>query len=87
MNDAGLRPANAILNNRMRRYKMRQMMMPDAEGGGRLLEMEGNVVQRVEGIDELILEDYPFEKRRYEGTTLPEIRKRLRGQVIFQDEE
>jgi hypothetical protein len=87
MNDAGLRPANAILDNRIRRYKMRQMMMPDASGGGRMLEMEGNVVHRVEGIDELILEDYPLEWRRYEGTTLPEVKKRLKGQVIIQDEE
>jgi ribonuclease HI len=87
MNDAGLRPANALLNNRVRRYKMRQMMMPDASGGGRMLEMEGNVVHRVEGIDELIPEDYPLEWRRYEGTTLPESRKRLKGQVIIQDEE
>jgi hypothetical protein len=30
MNDAVLRPANAILNNRVRWYKMRQMMMSDA---------------------------------------------------------
>jgi len=87
MNDARLRPANAILNNWVRRYKMRQMMMPNASGGGRMIEMEGNVVRRVEGIDELIPEDYPFEKRRYEGTTLPEIKKRLRGQVIIQEEE
>jgi len=87
MNDAGLRPANAILNNRVRRYKMRQMIMPDATGGGKMLEMEGNVVRRVEGIDELIPEDYPFERRRYEGTTLLEIRKRLKGQVIIQEEE
>jgi len=87
MNDAGLRPANAILNNRVRRYKMRQMMMPDAKGGGRMIEMDGNVVRRVEGIDELIPEDYPLEKRRYEGTTLPEIRKRLQGQVMIQEEE
>jgi len=87
MNDAGLRPANAILNNRVRRYKMRQMMMPNATGGGRMIEMEGNVVRSVEGIDELIREDYPLERRRYEGTTLPEIKKRLKGQVIIQEEE
>jgi len=87
MNNAGLRLANAILNNRVRRYKMRQMMMPDAAGGWRMIETEGNVVQRVEGIDELILEDYPLERRRYEGTTLPEVKKRLKGQVIIQDEE
>ena len=62
-------------------------MMPDATGGGKMMEMEGNVVRRVEGIDELIPEDYPFEKRRYEGTTLPEIKKRLQGQVIIQEEE
>jgi hypothetical protein len=63
------------------------MMMPDASGGGRMLEMEGNVVHRVEGIDELIPEDYPLEWRRYEGTTLPEVKKRLKGQVIIQEEE
>jgi len=44
INDARLRPANAILNNRVRRYKMRQMMMPDATGGGKMIEMEGDVV-------------------------------------------
>jgi len=87
MNEAGLRPAKAILDNRLRRYKMRQMMMPDATGGGKMLEMEDNVVRRVEGIDELIPEDYPLERRFYEGTTLPEVRKRLKGQVIIQDEE
>jgi len=87
MNDAGLRPANAILNNRVRRYKMRQMMMPDATGGGRMIEMEGNMVRRVEGIDELIPKDYPLERRSYERTTLPEIKKRLKGQVIIQEEE
>jgi len=54
MNDAGLRPAKALLNNRVRRYKLRQMMMPDAQGGGRMLEVRRNVLQRVEGIDELI---------------------------------
>jgi hypothetical protein len=31
---------------------MRRMMMPHAAGGQRMIEMEGNVVQRVEGIDE-----------------------------------
>jgi len=87
MNDAGPRLANAILNNCVRSYKMRQMMMPNAAGGGRMLEMEGNVVRRVEGIDELIPEDYPLERRFYEGTTLPEVKKRLKGQVIIQDEE
>jgi len=87
MNDAGLRPAKSILNNRVRRYKMRQMMMPDALGGGRMIETEGNVVRRVEGIDELIPEDYPLERRFYEGTTLLEVKKRLKGQVIIQEEE
>jgi len=87
MNDAGIRPATAILNNQVRRYKMRQMMMPDAVGGGRMIAMEGNVVRRVEGIDELIPEDYPLERRSYERTTIPEIKKRLKGQVIIQEEE
>ena len=65
MNDVGLRPATALLNNRVRRYKLRQMMMPDAQGGGRMLEVRRNVLQRVEGIDELIPEDKPFEMRSY----------------------
>ena len=52
-----------------------------------MIEMEGNVIRRVEGIDELIPEDYPLERRSYERTTLPEIKKRLKGQVIIQEEE
>jgi hypothetical protein len=87
MNDAGLRPANAILDNRVRRYKMRQMMMPDALGGRKMINTEEGVVQRVEGIDELIPEDYPLERRSYEWTTLPEIKWRLKGEVIIQEEE
>jgi len=70
MNDAGLRPAKALLYIRAHRYKLRQMMMPDAQGGRRLLEVWRNVLQRVEGIDELIPEDKPFERRSYETTTL-----------------
>jgi hypothetical protein len=66
---------------------MRQMMTPEATGGGKMLETEGGVVRRVEGIDELIPEDYPLEKHFYEGTTLPEVRKRLKGRVIIQQEE
>jgi len=87
MNDAGLRPAKALLNNRVRRYKLRQMMMPDAEGGGKMLEVQRNVLQRVEWIDELIPEDKPFERRSYERTTLPMDKRRLKGEVIIQEEE
>jgi len=87
MNDAGLRPATALLNNRVRRYKLRQMMMPDAQGGGRMLEVQRNVIQTVEGIDELIPEDKPFERRSYERTTLPTDRRSLKGRMIIQDEE
>jgi len=87
INDAELRPANAILHNCVRYYKIRQMMMPNAAGGGRMIEMEGNVVRRVEGIDELIPEDYPVKRRKYEVTMLPEMKKRLKGQVIIQEEE
>jgi len=75
MNDAGLRPAKALLNNRVQRYKLRQMMMPDAQGGGRMLEVRRNVLQRVEGIDELIPEDKPFERRSYERTTLATVKR------------
>jgi hypothetical protein len=87
MNDAGLRPVEPRLNVRVWRYKMRQMMMPDATGGGRLIEMDGNVVRRVEVIDELIPEDRPFEQRQYERTTLPEVRKSIMGKVIILEEE
>jgi len=87
MNDSGLRPAKALLNNRVRRYKLRQMIMPDAQGGGRMLEVRRNVLQRVEGIDELIPEDKLFERRSYERATLPTEKRRLKGEVIIQDEE
>jgi len=87
MNDAGLRPAKAVLNNRVRQYKLRQVMMPDAQGGGRMLEIRSNVLQRVEGINELILEDKPFERRSYERTTLPMEGRSLKGKVIIQDEK
>jgi hypothetical protein len=87
MNHAALRPAEALLNNRLWRYKMTEMIMPDAAGGGRMFGMEGNVVRRVVGIDELIPEDHPVEKRMYDGPTLPEIRKRLRGQVMIEEED
>jgi len=87
MNDVGLRPAKALINNRSRRYKLRQMMMPDAQGGGRMLEVRRNVLQMVEGIDEFIPEDKPFERRSYKMTTLPMERRCLKGKVIIQDEE
>jgi hypothetical protein len=87
MNDAGLRPAESLLNHQVRQYRMRQMMMPDAEGRGRMLEMDGNMVRRVEGIDELIADDKPFERRRYEWTTSSEVKKSLRGKVIILEEE
>jgi len=32
-------------------------MIPDEHGGGKILDIRGNVVQRVEGIDELITEE------------------------------
>jgi len=86
MNDAGLRPAEPLLDNRLRRYKVRQMMMPDFKGGGRMLETRGSVCQRVEGIDELIPEEF-CERRIYETTTLPKSRNSLKGKVIIQEEE
>jgi len=45
--------------------------MPDAQGGGKMLEIRRNVLQGVEGIDELIPEDTPFERRSYGRTTFP----------------
>jgi len=86
MNEAGLRPAEAMLNNRVRRYKLRQMKMPDGNGGGRMLKLRRGVLQRVEGIDELIPEEFE-EKRFYERTTLPTVKESLRGRVIIQEEE
>jgi len=62
-------------------------MLPNARGGGRILEVRRNVLQRVEGIDELILEDKPFERRSYKMTTLPMEKKCLKGQVIIQEEK
>jgi len=61
--------------------------MPDAQGGGKMLQVQRNVVQRVEGIDELIPEDKPFERRSYEKMTLPMEKRCLKGKVIIQDEE
>jgi len=87
MNDAGLQPTKALLNNRVRRYKLRQMMMPDAQGGGRMLEIRRHVIQRVEGIDKLMPEDRPFERRSYERTTLSTERRSLKGKVIIQGEK
>jgi len=62
-NDAALRLANALLDNHLRRYKLRQTMMPDAQGGERELKTRQGVLQRVEGIAQLIPET-PCERRR-----------------------
>jgi hypothetical protein len=86
MNEARLRLANALLNNRVRRYKMRQMMMPDAKDGGRMLKLRESVLQRVEGVDELIPEEFR-ERRSYERTTLPIKRQTPKGEVIIQEED
>jgi len=51
-NDVGLRLAVALLNNRVRWYELRQMMMPIAPGGGRMLAVRRDDLQRVEWIDE-----------------------------------
>jgi len=59
MNNTGLRPAASLLNNWARSYKLKQMMMSDAKGGGKMLNTKrGNVLQMVEGIDELIPEEF-----------------------------
>jgi len=52
-----------------------------------MLNIRRNVLQGVEGIDELIPEDKPFERRSYERTTLPTEERCLKGKVIIQDEE
>jgi len=51
-----------------------------------MLETRGNVCQRVQGIDELIPEEFR-ERRIYQPTTLPKVRKSLKGKVIIQEEE
>ena len=56
---------------------------PDAQGGGKMLEVQRNVVQRVEGIDELIPEDKPFERRCYERMTLLTEKRCLKGKVTI----
>jgi len=86
MNDAGLRLAKAIHNDCSRHNKLMQMMMPDSTGGGRMLERRGSVCQTVEGVDELIPEDF-LERRRYERTTLRKSRESLKGKVIIQNED
>jgi hypothetical protein len=62
------------------------MMMPDSTGGGRMLETRGNVLQKVEGMDELIPEEF-LERRSYERISSPNSRESLKGKVIIQDEE
>jgi hypothetical protein len=62
------------------------MKMPDGDGGGRMLNLERGVLQRMEGIDELIPEEFR-ERRFYERTTLPKVKESLKGKVIIQDEE
>ena len=86
MHDTGLGPALPYLNNRVQRYKLRQMMMPDAKGGGRESQSKRNDLQRMEGIDELIPEEFD-DKRLYASTTLPTTRISLEGKVIIQEHE
>jgi len=50
MDDAGLRPAEPLLDNLVSQYKLRQLNMPNAIGRGRMIALEGNIVRRVEGI-------------------------------------
>jgi len=85
MNDAGLRPAKAMLNNQVRNYKLRQMMIPDSTGGGSMSKTRRSVLQRVEGIDQLIPEEF-LKRRSYERTTLPNSREGLKGRVMIQEE-
>jgi len=87
MNEIGLGPAQALLNNRNRRYKLRQMTMTNATGGGRMLEIRTNVSQQMEGIDGLNIEDQPVERRSSERTTLSMCRNSFTGTVIIQDKE
>jgi len=52
-----------------------------------MLEARRNVMHSVEGIDESIPEDKPFERRSYERTTLPTEKRYQMGKVIIRDEE
>jgi len=61
--------------------------MPDAQGRGSMLHLRRNVLQGVEGIDEFMPEDKPFERRSSERTTILTHKRHLTGKVIIQDEE
>jgi len=87
MNGVGLRRVMALLNDRVQQYQLRQMMMPSAQGRGRMLTVQMNVLRGVEGIEELIAEDKPFERRSYERMTLPTEKRCLKSKVIIQDDE
>jgi hypothetical protein len=86
MNHAGLPPADSLLNNRLSRYKVRQMMMPDSLGGGKMIKKRATVCQRVKGIAKLIPEKF-HEGRSYETTSLPKQQQSLKCKVIIQDEQ
>jgi len=62
-------------------------MMPDAADGGKMMNTPDGMVRRVEGIDKLIPEEFPHKRRSYELTTLPGVKKRLKWQVMIQEEE
>jgi len=85
MNDAALRLAEAFLNIHFRHYQLRQMMMPDALGRGRMIRQEWPMAHSVEGIEELIPEEC-LERRSYEYATLPDSRQCLGDTVIIQEE-
>lgn len=51
-----------------------------------MLQTRGSVLQRVEGINELIQKEFR-ERRSYERTILPISLERLKGKVIIQEED
>jgi len=57
MNHAALGLAIALLNHRVWRYKLRQMMMADAQGRGGEIRHEDHIEHTVERIDQLIAEE------------------------------
>jgi len=71
MYNAAFRPEESDLNNHEMCYKIREMMMLDAQGGDKLLGQKGQRLNRVDGIDTLIQEEF-LERRRSHHLTVPE---------------
>jgi len=86
MNDTTHRPAQSLFNDHLRWFKLRKMITPNIQEGGKMFGLEGEMLQRVAGIDKSIAEEF-LERSSYEHVVLPERRKCLKGKVMIQEEE